>query len=330
MAAAIANIRNSTRAFKVKAANAWHATAWVFALALVCGFGARTAMAEDARQSPADAWWTGPLVTYTAHSLPEGRILIEPYLYDVSERDRDTVHSLTYILYGLTEKLTVGFAPDFAWRSVKSGRDSSGPHLGDLTLRAQYSLSALDAERGIPDIALAVLQNLPTGEYDRLGRASDGFGTGSYATTLALYSQMMWWMPTGRLVRTRFDILETFPARVPVEDMSVYGTDPSFVGHAMLGNQLTVETGWEYSLAREWVLACDFVYIHGDPTTTKGAQGAAPIRLDSRNSDIVGYAPAIEYHWSPNIGVIAGVRVFAPVHNARASMAPAIALNYVL
>lgn len=305
-------------------------TARVFALTLVFCLAGTMAMAEEARQSPDDAWWTGPLVTYSARSLPQGHMLIEPYLYDVSTRDSDSVHSFTYFLYGLTDKLTVGVAPDFAWTSVRHGQDSSGPHLGDVTLRAQYSLVAMDAEKGVPDIALAVLQNLPTGKYDRLGRASDGFGGGGYATTLAVYSQMLWWMPGGRLLRTRVDVMETLSPDVPVRDASVYGTSTGFLGHAAPGNLFSVQTGFEYSLTRQWVLATDLVYFHNDPTVTVGAQGASPVRLNSRNSDVFGYAPAIEYSWTPNIGVIAGVRVFAPTHNSRASVTPAIALNYVL
>jgi len=294
---------------------------------MLCLFGF-AAIAGEVRQSPDDAWWTGPLATYSAHNLPQGHLLIEPYLFDVSGKNSDTIHSFTYFLYGLTDKWTVGIAPDFAWSSVKNGPDSSGPHTGDLTLRAQYSLLAMDKERTMPDIALAVLQTLPTGKYDRLDRASDGFGTGGYSTTLAIYSQMLWQMPAGRLLRTRLDVAGTSAPGLPVKGASVYGTSKDFLGHATPGTQVSVQTSFEYSLTQRWVLASDLVYIHNDPTVTAGVQGAQPTRLDSGNSDIVGYAPAIEYSWSPHIGVIVGVRVFAPVHNSRASVTPAIALNY--
>jgi len=40
--------------------------------------------AQEARQSPDDAWWTGSLVAYSPRSLPQGHMLIEPYLWDVS------------------------------------------------------------------------------------------------------------------------------------------------------------------------------------------------------------------------------------------------------
>ena len=262
--------------------------------------------------------------------MTQGSVAIEPFLYDVSARDSDTVHLFTYFLYGLADRLTVSVAPDFAWTSMRNGLDSSGPHLGDVTLQAQYTFVAMDMEKTIPDIALGIVQNLPTGKYDRLGRASDGFGAGGYATTLAVYSQMLWWMPTGRLLRTRLDISDTFSPLVPVRDASVYGTEVGFLGHAAPGNQFSVQTSFEYSLTCEWTLAADFTYTHSDPTVTAGAQGPSPVRLDSGNSDVLGYAPAIEYGWTPNIGVIAGVRVLAPVHNARATVTPIIALNYFM
>ena len=59
--------------------------------------------------------------------------------------------------------------------------------------------------------------------------------------------------------------------------------------------------------------------------------GLEPVRVSKRfgRSDAVGYAPAIEYNWSPNIGLLFGVRVIAGGNNTRRSVTPAIALNYV-
>ena len=262
--------------------------------------------------------------------MGQGNLLFESYFYDVSTRDSDTLHSFTYFLYGLTDRLTASVAPDLVWTSMKNRPDSSGPHLGDVTLQAQYTLVAMNMEKSLPDIAVGVTQNLPTGKYDRLNRFIDGFGTGSYATTLALYSQMLWWMPNGRLLRTRFDMAETFSPLVPVEGASVYGTYAGFRGHAAPGNQLSVQTSFEYSLTCEWVLVADFFYNHNDPTMTVGSAGSLAVQLSSGNSDSFGYAPAVEYDWSPNIGIIAGVRVVAPLHNAGASLTPIVALNYGL
>ncbi len=288
------------------------------------------ARAEDAPQSLDDAWWTGPLVAYSAHSLPQGHILIEPYLYDVTSKHTDSFHSFTYFLVGATDRLTVGVAPDIAYNSVRGGADSSGVHLGDTTLRAQYMITAMDPTNGIPDLALAVLQNLPTGKYDRLDRAGDGFGGGSYATTVALYSQMAWWMPSGRLLRTRLNLSETFSPRVPVSDASVYGTDPGFLGHAQPGNQFSTDAAFEYSLTRNWVLALDLLYNHGNATVARGLQGTNALHLNFGSSDGYGFAPAVEYNFTSNLGVLVGVRVFPDSHGTTSTVTPAVALNYVL
>ena len=304
---------------------------WLFGMFLL-GFltAATTAIfAQEARQSSDDAWWTGSLVAYSPHSLPQGHMLIEPYLWDVSSGRTNSVHLFTYFLYGATDRLTVGFAPDIAFNSVRSGRDSSGVHLGDTTLRAQYMLTAMDMER-IPDLALAVLQNLPTGKYDRLDRGSDGFGNGSYATTLALYSQMAWWMPNGRLLRTRLNLSETFSPRVPVSGASVYGTGPGFSGDAQSGKLFSSVVAFEYSLTRNWVLALDLIYSHGNAGSTRGFAAGQFLKIDTPASDGYGFTPAVEYNVNANLGVIAGVRVFPDSHNTKANVTPVIAVNYVL
>lgn len=304
---------------------------WLFGMFLL-GFLAMATtqiFAQEARQSPDDAWWTGPVVAYSARSLPQGHVLIEPYIFDVSDNRADSIHSFTYFLYGATDRLTVGFAPDIAFNSVRGAQDSSGAHLGDTTLRAQYMLTAMDMERTIPDLALAVLQNLPTGKYDHLGRGSDGFGNGSYATTLALYSQMAWWMPNGRLLRTRLNLSETLSPGVPVADASIYGTGSGFLGRAQPGSQFAGVVAVEYSVTRSWVLALDLIHNHGNATVTRGFAAGNSVQRNSGSSDGYGYTPAVEYNWTSNLGVIAGVRIFPNSHHTKSSVTPVVAINYV-
>ena len=77
--------------------------------------------AAAAEQSRADAWWTGPMLAPNAATLPQGHLLIEPYLFDViSNGHFDTsgnkhagpmehdLGSLSYVLYGLTDNVTAG------------------------------------------------------------------------------------------------------------------------------------------------------------------------------------------------------------------------------
>jgi len=287
------------------------------------------AMAEP--QSPDDAWWTGPMLANSAHTLPTGHMLIESYLYDAISGQANSVNSLTYLLYGVTDRLTIGLVPTAGYNSVRGGPDSSGVQLGDTQLRAQFGLTSLDMAEGVPDLAIALIETVPTGRHDRLGaRSVNGFGNGAYTTALAFYSQMLFRMPNGRLLRTRLDLSQSISRKTTVEDVSVYGTGLGFRGHARPGNGFSADAAFEYSLTRNWVLALDVIYNHGNEAIARGAQNGKTIVLSSGTSDSLGLAPAIEFSWTPNIGVLAGVRIIPKGHNTPASVTPAIAINYVL
>src|SRR5713101_3510882 len=142
------------------------------------------------RQSLDDAWWTGPMLAPSAATLPRGHFLIEPYLYDVVTSQSNGFGSLTYVNYGLADRVTVGLIPTAGFNRVSNGPSSSRVGLGDLTLQTQYRLTKFPVGSWIPTISVAVQEALPTGKEDRLGnRPSDGLGSGAYTTTLALYSQ---------------------------------------------------------------------------------------------------------------------------------------------
>jgi len=93
----------------------------------------------EVRQSLDDAWFTGPMLAPNATTLPRGHFLIEPYLYDVIAQgfyDRDGKRhnaprsdgfgSLTYILYGLANKFTVGMIPVAGYTATKGYDLASG------------------------------------------------------------------------------------------------------------------------------------------------------------------------------------------------------------
>lgn len=285
----------------------------------------------------------------SAATLPAGHLLFEPYLYDVRSDRRfdgagrptpvapsDGFGSLTYILYGLTNDLTVGLIPTAGFNRVSGGPSSSGVGAGDLTLHAEYRLTSFREHHRTPATALVVQETLPTGRYDRLGRrTSDGMGSGTYTTTVGLFSQTYFWLPNGRILRMRLDLTDAFSRAVSVDGVSVYGTPAGFRGHASPGGSFTADASWEYSATRRWVLSLDAFYRHDGttivageaPLDPAGADGA--VRFDSGPGAAVGFAPAIEYSWTLKVGVLVGVRVIAAGRNTAATVTPAVALNIV-
>src|ERR1700719_1669205 len=126
-------------------------------LAVLAGLAsAQAALAQTSadRQSLDDAWWTGPMLPPSAATLPQGHFLIEPYLYDVIQQgqyDRSGVKrrapesngfgSLTYINYGLVDKLTIGLIPTFGYNRVSDGASSSSVGMGDVTVQGAERLT---------------------------------------------------------------------------------------------------------------------------------------------------------------------------------------------
>jgi hypothetical protein len=289
-------------------------------------------------------------LTASAATLPKGHFLIEPYVYDAityghydddgDERSAPRTHgfgSLTYINYGLTDRLTVGLIPTFGFNDVPGGADTSGLRLGDWSVQAQYRLAEFREGSRIPTLSFIVIQSLPTGRYDELGdRPGDGLGTGAYRTTLGLFSQYYFWLPNGRILRSRFNVSHSFSDDVSVRDVSVYGTEEGFRGRAKPGKGFSISWAGEYSITRNWVLALDLVYereestrVRGDVPVVPGSDVRRAFAANSGSSWRFGVVPAIEYNWSSRAGVIIGARWFAAGRNTSATITPVAAINLV-
>jgi len=286
------------------------------------------------RQSVDDAWWTGPMIAPGSGTLTPGHFLIEPYFYDVSAGRAHSYGNLTYILYGLVDGLTVGASPTAGFNTLGGAPSSSGIGLGDVSAIAQMRLLRRHPGSWLPQTAFNVTETFPTGRYQRLGeRTSDGFGSGVYTTTLSLYTQSYFWTPNGRILRMRFNVSQAFSSTANVDGVSVYGTDGAFRGTATPGAAFAADVAWEYSLTRSWVLALEFNNRYQAATRVRGmeladsAGATAPARFDAPASDAFAIAPAVEYSWTPNLGVLLAMRVIPQGHHTTRSITPVIAIN---
>jgi Putative MetA-pathway of phenol degradation len=287
------------------------------------------------RQSLDDAWWTGPMLAPNATTLPRGHLLVEPYLFDVISAHANGLGSLTYINYGLRDRVTVGMIPVAGFNVANSGPSSSSIELGDLTVQAQYRLAKFHEGSQVPTTSIVLQETLPTGKYDRLSAHPDALGGGAYTTTAALYTQTYFWLPNRRILRMRFDASQAFSSNVNLADVSVYGTAAGFRGNAKPGSSFLADSSWEYSVTRKWVLALDVTYRHNWNTRVSGFNADSPsgqnpsVLLNSGSSEVFAFAPAIEYSWKSSVGVLLGTRVIPPSHNTNATVTPAVAINYV-
>lgn len=286
------------------------------------------------RQSAEDAWWTGPMLANSAATLPRGHALVETYGFNQIQKRSSFYGSLTYLLYGVSDRFTAGVKPMFGMTS-SNGR-TSAVGLGDLTLSAQYRLTDPKAVPSTPAIAISLQRSLPTGRHDRLTfYRGPALGTGSETTTLSLYGQQLYWLPNGRIFRARLNVSGALSAKAKVRGASVYGTERGFKGRARPGLAYSAGVSGEYSISRAWVAALDLVYTKSASTRVSGRLGSDPsavetaiqYRIPARESLAV--APAIEYSWRPDLGVLIGTRFIPKWGTTPASITPAIAINYV-
>lgn len=323
------------------------------ALALLLAIEARAedVATQSVHQSMDDAWWTGPLLAASASTLPQGHFLVEPYLYDVVTYARHdtqgrrvgTPHendfgSQSYVLYGLTNQVSIGLIPRFGFEKARQGPSSSAVQVGDLSFQAQYRLTQFQEGHWVPTTSIVLAETFPTGKYDRLDEhPADGFGAGAYSTTVSLYAQEYFWLSTGRILRTRLNLSYGFSNKVALEGVSVYGTGAGFNGRASPGDTFTADSSWEYSITRNWVLALDFVYQHNANTSVVGNYAtdgsddshSYAIQENSGTSRSLGFAPAIEYNWSAKMGVIFGARLIPIGNNTGITITPVAAINMV-
>lgn len=278
----------------------------------------------------------GPLAS-GGQPLPKGGFNIEPYLinttstarFDAERHRRDSTAPaqwdvLVPFKYGLTDRLTVGTTLSGQYdQGSRGGRDIV---IGDTSFSAQY---ALYAGKGKHHAAWAVTaqRGLPTGHHDRL-QYTHHAGSGSGALTTGLSMQGQAWFLDGML-RGRAVAGWRLPAsHAGIQGQSVYGTATGFSGWARLGSTFNASVAAEYSVHPQWTLVAEALYERDRGTRVRGTLAdGMPLDRQDPASWRLSLLPAVEYHFSDQVGLIGGVQLGVAGRNTTATIAPQIALN---
>jgi hypothetical protein len=313
------------------------------AIALACAFGGFAsfhAFADDIGDSPhAGARFTGPLVS-GAPTLPAGVFNIEPYLirnqlrgyYDQSgdrvSQDSDAGwHLALPMQYGALDWLTITAGLNALYGDNAFGDGTV--RMGDASVGAMFKL-AQGGGHAKPSLTLAVRQNLPVGRHDRMELEPHELTTGSGAATtaLALHGQIYSTIG-GRTLRSRANLKWSLPYReAAVHGQSVYGTPAGFEGNLDLHGGWEATFGFEYALNPRWVLATDVLREYNRGFELTGATPVGAFANTQGSSWRTSIAPAVEYHFNDNVGLIAGVFLSVAGRDASAVVAPQVAVNF--
>jgi hypothetical protein len=299
-----------------------------------------------AAQQPVDAasrqWFTGSLYAVSPALSRAGAVAIEPYAiysrntgsfdadgnYLPRSDGTDQAIFLTVVKYGLTDRLTIATTPSFT-HSWNNGRGSTGSGFGDLPIELEYRLQDGVIATGAPSITASIGIRLPTGAFDHLRHPLNGRGSGAWSARAGILAQSLFNTGTNHAMRVRLYGSVAMPvASVSVHDASVYGTEDGFTSHVLPGASAEAGMSVGYALNQRWVLALDLLYdtaqgfaLHGTRANGSLAQTRSPA------SSSFAIAPAIEYSWSADAGIIAGVAFSAAGRNAASFIAPQVAIS---
>src|SRR5579863_9136611 len=106
-------------------------------------------------------------------------------MYDQVADRSQSLRSYSYLLYGVSDRFTLGMIPIFGFNQADGSHSSFG--ISDLTFQAQYAVTDFNSDTGMPIIALVLRQSMTVGRYDRLSEATQAFGAGADATSLGLF-----------------------------------------------------------------------------------------------------------------------------------------------
>jgi hypothetical protein len=271
-------------------------------------------------------WMTGPLLTPSGHIVPFGHQNFEPYIYWTDIRGRYDQHwhshpisphfknllSQTALQFGILPGVELDLLPQFIYNN------SGGQHMwrvADLPVGLAFQIFMDDPNKWYPALKLRVGALIPLGKYDRLNPnklGTDAGGGGNWAPTLGITSVHTYHFGGTHFFSWRMNVSYTFTVPISVHGPSFYGGAPPIKGitkgtrgTVYPGCILIIQKGFEYSLNLNWVLALDLMYQHSNRTRFSGHSplGTKPIRPSAEQFSI---APAIEYNFNANIGIIAG------------------------
>lgn len=310
----------------------------IFALACASASPAR------AGDTAIDPWYTGSLLSPSPAAPRAGLLAFEPYVYGsisnyaygpnggITRRADPTssLQTLTLIKYGITDNLSLQIIPTTSDVSDAAGFDS-GSQRGDTSAEFEYLLSRGDNRTGAPKVSASVGVNLPTGRFDHLDGPADGSGVGTYRLRLGLLAQSLLFSQSEHPVRVRVYGQGLLPLTGSgITGYSTYGTDGLFRGYATSGAAYDVGASIEYSFTQRFVFALDIYEGYNASSNVRGFEINGPfITSHSGSSASTQIAPAFEYSFNDNFGVIVGVNLSVAGYNTSTIVQPQVALNYV-
>ncbi|MES2272580.1 MAG: hypothetical protein V4487_00110 [Chlamydiota bacterium] len=314
-----------------------------------CGFAEKVLFRAKPHEDLPVPWFTGPIFASSGIPVPENHYNIEPYLFatantaiyreDWKARKIETlwnINSQTLLTVGINSWLDFQITPSFFYNFRKR---ASSWALGDLPVQfdiqlyknhpVNYSTNWLTA------VKLILKEIFPLGKYRNFSpekMLTEEGGLGSFQTAVALVWGNLIHIQGIHFMTARLSFQYTVPSPVHVKGFNSFGGGHGTNGRIYPGQNFQFDLGLEYNLSQQWALAIDVIGTLESRVRFKGKPGidlqGRPARGGYGASAQYSLAPAIEYNWSGNLGVIGGVWFTVAGRNAYKFCSAVFALNY--
>ena len=289
-------------------------------------------------------WYTGPLLAPAGQTIPLGHANVEVYGFSTSrttifDNKGKKIHvpRLTnlqtnpLLSYGLADKVDVQLSVPFT-KNHTQGR--TGKHIGDTSILLGFQ--ALKQQSGSirPDLRITLQQIIPTGRFDYLNPTDKGVGAtggGGYQNAINLNFQELTQFSELHYLRTRLSLSYLYGFPHAVHGSSAIGGGVDTHGVDKPNGLVSADLAGEYSLTQNWVGVMELYYMYHQPGSFKGTAGFDDdgnlAIVGTPKIDLLSLAPAIEYNFSANYGIIAGVWFAVQGKNAPVFTSTVIAFN---
>lgn len=290
-----------------------------------------------------EPWFTGPIFATTGHTMVQGYLNLQPYFFYLvysGEYNKNwhfekfpkfyTANIQLPWKIGITDWLEFAMNPQASYNRTEG---KSAYVFNDLFTRLGFQLYRNDDIHAY--LKFSVGEFFPTGRYERLNPdklTTDLGGMGSFGTNFGLAFVHTVHIKGFHYFSYRINGITVVWAPTTVHGFNAYGGGFGTKGTVHPGLQYSGVFGAEYSLSRNWALACDLLGAYQNKSTFSGKPGKNPdgtvASVGFPSSTLFTVAPALEYNFSSSLGLIGGGWFSFAGRNAAQFNSFVLALNW--
>lgn len=293
----------------------------------------------------AGPWFTGPLLAPAGHTIPKGHTNVELYGLEVLTHGAynnlgQAINAPLFksgiinpiITHGYTDWLDVQLTLPYVFHSTQGINYN---RLADTAVALGFQLIEQNNSPTKMDVRILLQETFPTGRYQLLNPlqgGTDSTGLGSYQTQIGLNLQYLAQVFDTHYLRTRLIVTRLYASKVSVQGLNSYGGSTNTSGKIRPGTENGIDLAFEYTLTAHWVAVMEGTLSNGQATRFNGILniggfGEPDDHIGNGQYNQKALAPALEYNFNGNVGLIGGVWFPIAGKNTSQYMTYVMALN---